>query len=681
MDAYYSQHAHESNSSSSQSGTTSKAMREIDKSVEVGIEEWGTTANPFEHQTQALKARIFAGANKVEFEFFGTDKGRKEAATPESFGKRDRMDMRELAEINEVETTTHATVGVQGLSGLDMRQGGFEDTTRKQAIDEIKRAIHFAAEATTGGAVVFHTGEAPRSLVSRWKDDKGNALFKMYPEEDQRELHYLVDPVTKKMQAIKENDRIAVPIFKRGKDGKPIFLKDENGQLIEDELLKEYDELDKGRTPIYDFDERGNIKTELIDFKEWKKRRIEEYKEKTGKSPGEEKLIRDFYQKHALLQVQYNLNFGKGHEQQYKEGLERREKVLKALQFYKELMGKVPTEDRWKFEVQKQPWAHLIPQEVEDPVKYLQETLWDIDRNISYTRELAVQGRRQARETLDSVKRSVLAHDFAVGETAKSMAELGVYAWQLTNKAHSDYKKGEANFDIKNPIYIAPENLFPETYGSHPDELKDIVLKGRKEMTNELVKTYKLDEEKAKKLAKEHIKATFDISHANVWRKYFQSKNGETVEDRDKRFNKWLLGQTKKLLDEGIIGHIHVSDNFGFHDEHLTAGDGNAPIKEFIKQAKEAGLKEFIVESGSFNPMTSLQDTWMHFDSPVYAMHMPGFTQSSWTDPSIGATRHGWNNFYRSYFGRTEGPRYVVGEFAPSEDFKGAPFYSGLGID
>ena len=71
----------------------------------------------------------------------------------------------------------------------------------------------------------------------------------------------------------------------------------------------------------------------------------------------------------------------------------------------------------------------------------------------------------------------------------------------------------------------------------------------------------------------------------------------------------------------------------------------------------------------------------MHFDSPVYGLEVPGFTHSAWTDPSIGQTRAGWNNFYRSYFGRTEGPRYLVGDMAPSEEFKGAPFYTGLGLE
>jgi hypothetical protein len=71
----------------------------------------------------------------------------------------------------------------------------------------------------------------------------------------------------------------------------------------------------------------------------------------------------------------------------------------------------------------------------------------------------------------------------------------------------------------------------------------------------------------------------------------------------------------------------------------------------------------------------------MHFDSPVYNIHVPGFKIDPWTEPAIGTTPYGWNNFYRSYFGRTEGPRFVVGDYSPSEDFKGAPFYSGLSIE
>jgi len=45
----------------------------------------------------------------------------------------------------------------------------------------------------------------------------------------------------------------------------------------------------------------------------------------------------------------------------------------------------------------------------------------------------------------------------------------------------------------------------------------------------------------------------------------------------------------------------------------------------------------------------------------------------------------GWSNFYQGYFGRTEGPRFIVGSYAPSEEFKGlqpgSPFYSGLSLE
>jgi hypothetical protein len=675
MNEYYSTHT----------PAQSKIMKEVDKTTEIGIDNWGTTTNPFEHQTQALKARIFHGANRVEFAFFGGGKGRKENPTPETFGQRERMDMRELAEFNEVETTTHATVAVSGLSGLEMQQGMFDDRHRKEAIDEIKRAIHFAAEATTGGAVVFHTGEAPRSMRTHFMDEKGNPVFELYPEEGERELFYLADPVTKRLNPIKRNDRIGIPIMQTV-NGKVQYLTDENGNPIIDSAIKEHDPLHEGKTPVYDLEEDGSVKVRIMSFNDWVKHREEEYR-LAGKEPPKDtkEYVKDFFRVQALNQVQYNMNFYRLHKGQFQDMMDSKKKIEQALVFYRDLKKKIPEDEWWKVQQQAAP-RYFVPPDVLDPIKHLETQLADLDRNIIRAQQMDALGKRQALETLEMVDRSIDASEFAVQETSKSMAELGVYAWQMTEKTKregqgGEDEKGNKMLKLKNDIYLAPENVFPEAYGSHPDELKNIILKGREEMVKELTKRYKVSEDKAKELAKNHIKATFDIGHANIWRKYFISKEGESLEARDKRFNEWLLKETKKLVKEGIIGHIHVSDNFGFHDEHLSAGDGNAPIKEFIQMAKAEGLNEFIVESGSFNPLTSLPDTWMHFDSPVYNLHVPGFKLDPWTEPSIGATSHGWNNFYRSYFGRTEPPRYIVGEYAPSEDFRGAPFYTGLGID
>jgi hypothetical protein len=680
MDDYY-------NSMDRELGTQSREMKSMDKAEAMGIpiEDFGTTTNPFEHQTNALKARIFHGANRVEFSFFGSGKGNKDQATPESFGKRDRLDMRELAEFNKVETTTHATVGIQGLSGLNMQQGMFSDDQRKQAMDEIKRAVHFAAEATTGGAIVFHTGEAPRYMHGRWQNGDGKTLFEMYPEEEKRKVTYLADPLTKRLVGqISNIDQIAAPTLKRDEKGNVEYLKDENGGYVVDKQLAEVDRIHEGKIPLYETDEEGNIKTRLMTFEEFKKQREQEYLKEHKRNPTEEEIAKDFFYQQKYVDVMYSLYFGIGNERQYTEALKSREALIKAKKFYEDLKSKTPEEEWWKYKKQiNKTYAAslgLTPPDNVDPVEWLDDQIKDNSRNIAQYKELALHGRRTATEQLDQVRRSKLADQFAIEESAKSMGELGAYTWQMNEKAKRDYKEGKAPFKLKNDLYLAPENLFPEMYGSHPDELKNIVLKGRDAMKKELISKYgfKGREKEADALSKKHIKATFDIGHANIWRKYFKSKDGESLEERDKRFNNWLLDKTKQLVDEGIIGHIHVSDNFGFHDEHLAAGDGNAPIKEFIKQAKESGLNEFIVESGSFNAMTSLPDTWMHFDSPVYGLHVAGFTRDTWTDPSAVPR---WNQFHRSYFGKTEGPRYLVGDMAPSEDFKGAPFYTGLGLE
>ncbi|MBT4648501.1 sugar phosphate isomerase/epimerase [archaeon] len=648
---------------------TDDKLKEIVQTGEygIGIDEFGTTTNPMQNQVEALKARIFHGASRVEFAFFGRGKGNKESATPETYGKRERADLKGLAEINEVETTTHASVGIQGLSGFKHQQFVFDEHSRKESVDEVKRAIHFAADATTGGAVVFHTGESPRSLVSRKWDDK-DAQFELHPEEGEEELHYLVDPVDKKIfSQIKENERIAIPIVKVDENGEEMYLQDEAGNNIIDDITNK-------PIPIYDYDlKTGNIDTKITTFKEFRLLEEEKLKEEgiSLDSNQRQKIIKKFAEFQTMRDVNYFLGQSKEFETHYYQGLEAREKIIKSLKFYKKLRGQVDDSEWQKFQEYGHENRHaaleFIPKDVIDPIKYLENQLRENTRTIGYGREVALSGRRQARETLERLERGMLAETYAADKAGESMGELGMYAWQK----YEGNKK-----DLKNPIYIAPENLFPETYGSHPDELKDLILKGREDMQKRLKSNYGKSDAEAKKLAEKHIKATFDIGHVNVWRKYFKGKEGESLEKRDKRFNDWVLKKTKKMFDDGIIGHVHISDNYGFHDEHLTAGDGNAPIREFVAQAKKSGFNEFIVESGSFNPNISLPDTWSHFGLGMfgagggYSVDIPGFVPNSFAD-----VRHG-------YFGRAGPPRHMLGEYANiSKDFVGEPFYSGLGLE
>src|SRR5689334_3007333 len=111
------------------------------------------------------------------------------------------------------------------------------------------------------------------------------------------------------------------------------------------------------------------------------------------------------------------------------------------------------------------------------------------------------------------------------------------------------------------------------------------------------------------------------------------------------------------MVDKKILGHIHLTDNWGYDDEHLTPGQGNAPTKEAFKMLEKAGFKDFITEVGSFNANTILPDTLAELGSPNYmsGRGMPGM--------SFGRTRHG-------HFGMNAPPNYIVGGYAPSNDFR-----------
>ena len=79
------------------------------------LKDIGTTADANVHPIQALQAKIREGAAKVEMIFLGAGKSGfgGQNATPEVVGKLEREQLRELAKLNQVKVTTHATPGMQ----------------------------------------------------------------------------------------------------------------------------------------------------------------------------------------------------------------------------------------------------------------------------------------------------------------------------------------------------------------------------------------------------------------------------------------------------------------------------------------------------------------------------------------------------------------------------------------
>src|SRR3989344_5343233 len=126
------------------------------------ISDIGVSTPPFKDQLEALKARIFQGASKVELGFMGQGKGSASQGqyTPESYGTEERRDIRELARLNNITLTSHAAVHGNSLAGFG--QGEFNERQRESTIHEIQKAVDFAADTQKGGAIVFHLSEFPR---------------------------------------------------------------------------------------------------------------------------------------------------------------------------------------------------------------------------------------------------------------------------------------------------------------------------------------------------------------------------------------------------------------------------------------------------------------------------------------------------------------------------------------
>jgi len=589
----------------------------------------GASVNPMEHQTQSLKAKIFEGASVAEFGFMGAGKGNKQQFTPESFGKLERQDMRELAEVNKVETSTHASPGAGPLSGFSRE--GFNDEQRAQTLKEIKKAIDFAADASTGGAIVFHTGEWQRPISEKY----GKKGFMGYPEEAEEAPIILADDRTGDFQVIKKNQKFYVPV-------EIDHIIDKTGN----------------RVPIYKTNPDGSIHVEEKTFNDIVKDERKKYPEKTKNKPDEQVVLDAFFKRELDEAKGLSLYYSVDVDEQKKQ----LDKVKKALNFYKDLKKKIPEKDWWKVQQREDHQRlYFIPPDVVDPIEYLEKSQNDIEQQIRSRQELAMSYSQRAKQTETRMEHLKPVEDVGIKKTADTIASAAIFAMEKT-KQHKN--------ELKEDLFVAPESYDPKQYGSHPDEIRKIVQESRKTMVEKLTGPhYKMDKSEAKNYAEKHIKSTLDIGHFNTWRQFFERKDGESIGDADKRFNKWVISETKKLAKDGILGHIHISDNFGFDDEHLTAGQGNAPVKEFIEEMKKAGLKKFIVEAGSFNPITTLSDTWSFLGSPVYSISRPGISFDSWT------------NIRHSYFGMTGSPKYIVGDYSPSEDYKGAPWWSGVPLE
>lgn len=608
---------------------------------------------------QGIAATIRQGVGNIEIQFPGTGRGQRQAQTPEMYGKDQREAIRELMKANEIGLTTHATWGIPGLSGQD-QQGNFSDEQRKFAIDEVKRAIEFAGDTAGKGSIVVHMGEFPRAISEEeWAREGGELKFRQYPEEPERAIVRVVDDRTGQvLTQVRKNQLVPRAVWNTY-EGKDEYA-DSKGQNVKPGDYVDYDgnkiEELKDRVPKYDKEKNTFIiqRQSWNDFVEEAKKRNEVEARKRGISIEEFKMQFPYeyvLPEEAFLQATTETQeaIAKGWAGNYSQRLDREfdslKKLRQAREYYKKVEEAVSEEEKWKIT----QWirdryteaAELIPPEAKMPTEVLDKAIRDMERDINSIKDMVTGQLQSAEEQAILREHAVSAKKYALDRSMQSIAEAGMHAMQRSK-------------DKGHPLFLTLENVFPESYGGHPAELKNLVFGAREKMANILHEQgYSMDN--AKKIAENHVKATLDTGHLNTWKKYFTGS--------DEQFRKWLLEQTEDLAKSGIIGNVHLSDNFGYQDDHLAPGQGITPVKEMVKILKKHGYKDALtVEPGADastdqSAFHGLMKTWRYFGSPVYGMVAPARFPGRWAD------------IQHSYFGQTEPPYFIFGAYAPSNEW------------
>ena len=152
-----------------------------------------------------------------------------------------------------------------------------------------------------------------------------------------------------------------------------------------------------------------------------------------------------------------------------------------------------------------------------------------------------------------------------------------------------------------------------------------------------------------------------------MWWKNFQPKSGETVDQREKRFNKWYMKQVDKLADADILGNIHVVDGMGGGHVHLPAGQGMFPVVDAVKHLKKKGFTGNMTSEGhgesAMGAARQMTETWRAFGSTMGSYGFGGGGGGGFGAPQK------WTDVSQSYFGSTQSPYFIYGNFAPSNDW------------
>ena len=627
----------------------------------------------------AVQAKIRTGTKSFELAFMGAGKGSGQAHTPGMYGKLQRQALEEISRSSQVDFTTHSSVGIMGLAGMD-QQGNFSKANRNFSIHEIKRAIEFAADVARGGNVVVHTGEFQRSLSeAEWNQQgKWAGKFESHKEEPELATFRVVDNRTGALiSEARKNRKVARPVWKIAEDDYT-WTDTNTGKSYKvhkgDYIDYEGNRVDRAER-VPDYDERaGHFRTEMSGWNDFVKdsremtveaRRFWKETPKNNKSAWEKSPWSRFQEveseeeievkpeeAYIIATLETNAANSRGwayyYGGQFKEHVDELKRLRKAEKVYQQIEHSASEEE--KVRLNQEVRGILGTKEEELPSsQFIRMQIDRLDTQIKQGKEAASAQWAQAEEAMETMRHVQSAETYGLKQAFEGYAEAGLTAMEASNKLE---KQGK----LKQPIFVAMENIFPESYGAHPDELIRLVEGGREQMA-EMLKNKGYSEKEARKEAEEHIKGHFDTGHMNMWRKYWKGS--------DKDFDRWFLDKVEEMAKKKIVGSVHLVDNYGYQDEHLAPGEGNTPVRQAVEILKKHGYKgPLVVEPGAdyttdLGGFQSVMKTWKLFGSPVY-----GATP----EPGAGRSRK-WTEVQYSYFGQTQPPYFVFGGYSPSEEW------------
>lgn len=611
----------------------------------------------------SLQAAIRQGTASVEMAL--QPEGGEPGTAAESYGHEARRELREIAMASGVEINSiHAPSNLGNVSGRT--EQGYSEKARDFTLNEISKSIDFAADVGMGGSIVVHTGEFDRSIDdTRW-NDKTDVQFQDFENSKEEGVVSFVDASSGQVQQIKRNQEYS--FVKRDENFNPIL--DPKTGTVELEHFSYNELVNMKKERPEEFNQRFNNFDKI--FKGSESNNFAKYLNVAGSEDEALKAILSLHHAESIFSAESSKTF---HLDNYNQGKKTIEKIKKAKEFFKSLSEE---ERKNKSIVETYDYHGLIPPDIQDPVKYL-EDLEDKHMSMIKTAESsASQGTMQEYKIFEAAKNFRTSKEYALEKSTTSLAELGIRAMQRSEDPN--FKK-TANRDI----YIAPENIFPSMgYGAHPDELIEMVEKSRERMIDLLTKKeievekngekkkeknpyyMGFSKEQAAKEAEDHIKATLDFQHLGMWRQHMRRKEGETLEQMEARFQDWYNEQIDKLVkvnkEKNILGNLHVVDGMGSGHTHLPTGEGNNPIKGALLKLIDSGYKGVMnSEAHEYNSMfgagEQLHRTWTNLGSPIYSVDAPRTRRST------------WDQVQNSYFGQTNIPPYSFGSYVPSNDW------------